>query len=168
MRIKPALCSLVIFSFLLGGCGGKSSSPDFNFIDGYLTTWDRFAQGNNQLFPQLKRDTPKFQRQLADALNQGDKRAPSRLVFYAVVQVGGFIAYDSELGHASERLLGKDVPIFTAKDGERSYFAGDLYFWWERRHRSEFDSFPLYDEWKRRDFAKKTVIPMYQSATKKR
>jgi len=61
--------------------------------------------------------------------------------------------------------LGKDVPIFTAKDGERTYFAGDLYFWWERR-RSEFDTFPLYDEWKQRDFAKKTVIPMYQSAAK--
>src|SRR5215813_11821219 len=113
MRILPALCSLTISAFLLGGCGGKSSSPDFNFIDNYLTTWDRFAQGNNDLLPQLKRDTPKFQRQLAEALKQGDKRAPSRLVFYAVVQVGGFIPCDSELGHASERLLGKDVVIFT-------------------------------------------------------
>jgi hypothetical protein len=157
----------MIFSFLLGGCGDKNSSPDFNFIDNYLTTWDRFAQGNNNLLPRLKRDTPKFQRQLAEAMKQRDKRAPSRLVFYAVVQVGGFIAYDSELGRASERLFGKDVPIFTAKDGERTYFAGDLYFWWQR-HRSEFDTFPLYDEWRQRDFARKTVIPMYESATKKR
>jgi hypothetical protein len=167
MYLRPALLSIMSVSLLFGGCGEKNSSPDFQFIDAYLTTWDRFAQGNNDLVPQLNRDTPKFQRQLAEALNQGDKRAPSRLVFYAVVQVGGFIAYDSELGHASERVLGKDIPIFTAKDGKRTYFAGDLYFWWER-HQGEFDGFPLYDEWCHREFARKTVIPMYESATKKR
>jgi arabinose-5-phosphate isomerase len=41
------------------------------------------------------------------------------LVFYTVVQVGGFIAYDSELGHASERLLekrGKDVLDLNASE----------------------------------------------------
>jgi hypothetical protein len=157
----------MLLSFLWGGCDNKSSSPDFKFIDNYLTTWDLFAQGNNDLLPQLKRDTPKFQRQLAEAFRQGDKRAPSRLVFYTVVQVGGFIPCDSELGNASERLLSYDIPIFTSKKGERSYFAGDLYFWWER-HRSEFDAFPLYDEWRQRDFAKKIVIPMYESSTKKR
>jgi len=167
MRFRSVLFFLIIGSLLFGGCGDKNSSPDFKFLDSYLTTWDRFAQGNNDFLPQLKRDTPKFQRQLAEALKQGDKRAPSRLVFYAVVQVGGFIPCDSELGHASERLLGKDVFIFTARNGERIYFAGDLYFWWER-HRGEFDAFPLYDEWRQRDFSKKTVIPMYESATKKR
>jgi hypothetical protein len=166
MHFRLAPSSLIIFSLLFGGCG-KNSSPDFKFIDGYLTTWDRFALGNNELLPQLKRDTPKFQRQLAEALQLGDKRAPSRLVFYAVVQVGGFITYDSDLGRASERLLGKDVPIFTSRDGKRYYFAGDLYVGWER-NRGRFDTFRLFDEWQRSDFATRTVIPMYESATKKR
>jgi hypothetical protein len=165
MGIRTSILALMISSLFTFGCGSKSSSPDFAFIDGYLVTWDRFAQGANELAPQLKRDTSRFQRQLAEALTRGDKRAASRLVFYAVVQVGGFIACDSDLGHACERLVGTEVSIFTSKKGERSYFAGDLYFWWQRHH-SEFDAFPLYDEWQERDFAKKTVIPMYKSATK--
>ena len=167
MCIRTSILALMIFSFFTGGCGSKSSSPDFAFIDGYLGTWDRFAQGANELVPQLKRDTPQFQQQLADALTQGDKRAPSRLVFYAVVQVGGFITYDSDLGRACERLVGSEISIFTSEKGERSYFAGDLYLWWQR-HRSEYDAFPLYDEWQQRDFSKRTVIPMYESATKKK
>jgi len=167
MAIRTSILALMIFSLFTGGCGNKSSSPDFAFIDGYLATWDRFAQGANELVPKLKRETPRFQQQLAEALTQGDRRAPSRLAFYAVVQVGGFIAYDSDLGRACERLVGSEVSIFTNKKGERSYFSGDLYFWWER-HRSEFEAFPLYDEWQQRDFARKTVIPLYESATKKK
>ena len=159
--------ALIIFSLCIAGCGGKSASPDFTFIDGHLRTWDRFAQGANELSPQLKRDTPQFEKELAQVLQQGDRRAPSRLVFYAVVQVGGFIASDSDLGRACERLVGNEVPIFTSEQGERSYFAGDLYFWWQR-HRAEFESFPLYDQWAEREFVKKTVIPMYESATRKR
>ena len=159
-------CALVISSLLIPGCSDrKSLTGDFTFIDGYLKTWDRFAQGANELAPQLDRDASQFQKELAEALKRGDKRAPSRLVFYAVVQVGGFIPYDSGLGRACERLVGSEVPIFS-ETGERSYFAGDLYFWWQR-HRAEFESFPLFDEWSEREFTKKTVIPMYKSATKK-
>jgi hypothetical protein len=167
MPIHRLTIALIVFCVCFAGCGGKSSSPDFKFIDGYLTTWDRFAQGDSDLAPHLKRDTLQFQKELAKALNQDDKRAPSRLVFYAVVQVGGFIDYDSELGRACQRLVGSKVPIFTSERGERSYFAGDLYFWWQR-HRAEFESFPLYEEWSKREFTRKTVIPMYESAAKKR
>jgi uncharacterized protein (DUF736 family) len=167
MPIRLLIFTLLISSLLVPSCGRQSSSPDFKFIDGYLTNWDRFSQGANELVPQLKRDAPQFHAQLAEALKRGDKRAPSRLVFYAVVQVGGFIAYDSDLGRACERLVSSEVPIFTSEKGERSYFAGDLYFWWQR-HRAEFESFPLYDQWSEREFAKKTVIPMYESATRKR
>lgn len=165
LAIRPLIFALIIFSVWIAGCGGKSSSPDFKFIDSYLTTWDRFAQGASDLAPHLKRDTPQFHKELAAALKQDDKRAPSRLVFYAVVQVGGFIDYDSDLGRACQRLVGSEVPIFTSENGQRSYFAGDLYFWWQR-HRAEFESFPLYEEWSRREFARKTVIPMYESAAK--
>jgi hypothetical protein len=167
MCIRTSILALLVCSLFTGGCGSKSSSPDFGFIDGYLATWDRFAQGANQLVPELKRDTPRFQQQLADALTQGDKRAPSRLVFYAVVQVGGFIPFDSDLGQACERLVGGEVSIYTSEKGERSYFAGDLYLWWQRHH-GEYEAFPLYDEWRQREFAKRTAIPMYESATKKK
>jgi hypothetical protein len=165
MCIRTSIITLMILSLLTGGCGSKGSSPDFVFIDRYLATWDRFAQGANELAPQIKRDTPRFQQQLTEALKQRDNRAPSRLVFYAVVQVGGFIAYDSELGRACEQLVGSEVSIFTSKTGERSYFAGDLYFWWER-YRGEYETFSLYDEWRQREFAKKTVIPIYESVAK--
>ena len=159
------ILTIVTLSSALTGCGGGSESPDFTFIDAYLTTWDRFARGANELQPQLKLETPRFQEQLAKALVQGDRRAPSRVVFYAVVQVGGFIAYNSELGQACEQLVGRELSTSTSPQGARSYFAGDLYFWWEK-HATEFDSFPLYEEWRQRDFAKQTVIPMYLSASK--
>jgi hypothetical protein len=88
-------------------------------------------------------------------------------VFFTVVRVGGFVPYESLLGRACEKLVHGDVPIFTSDKGERSYFAGDLYFWWER-HQADFAPFPLLDEWRQRDFVKKTVMPMYEAATKKR
>lgn len=167
MPITLLTCALMISALLVPSCtDGKRLTGDFTFIDGYLKTWDRFALGANELVPQLNRDAPQFQKELAEALKRGDKRAPSRLVFYAVVQVGGFIPYDSGLGRACERLVGSEVPIFTSEKGERSYFAGDLYFWWQR-HRAEFESFPLFDEWSEREFARKTVIPMYKKATKR-
>ena len=157
--------TLLSFALMTGGCD-SNSSPDFRFIDAYLGTWDRFAQGANELAPQIRFGTARFQRELAKALKSADKRAPSRLVFYEVVQVGGFIAYDSELGRACERLVQTNVPVFISKTGERMYFAGDLYFWWEG-HKGEFEKFPLYEEWRQREFARSTVIPMYQSSTKK-
>lgn len=165
--MRPLILALITFTLCISGCGNKPSSPDFTFIDGHLRNWDRFAQGANELVPQINRDTPQFRKELAEALKRGDKGAPGRLVFYAVVQVGGFIPYESELGRACERLVGSEVPIITSEQGQRSYFAGDLYFWWQR-HRAEFEPFPLFDQWSEREFAKKTVIPMYESATKNR
>jgi hypothetical protein len=153
-------------SLLSGGCDGRSS-PDFPFIDNYLTAWDQFAQGVNELMPVLKQARPGFDQQLALALTQKDKRAPSRLVFYAVVQVGGFIPCESELGQAWMRTVGDEFHVFTSKKGERKYFAGDLYFWWES-HKAEFETFPIYDEWRMREFARKRVIPLYVSALKNR
>lgn len=140
-------------------------APDFNFIDGFLHTWDRFARGANDLAPHLKRDSRQFQHQLAVALLQQDKRAPSRLVFYVLVQIGGFIPCDSELGRACEQLLGAGFPIVMYRESVRTYFAGDLYFWWQQ-HQAEYRSFPLYDEWRQREFAGTKVIPMYERLKK--
>src|SRR5271163_4473414 len=127
MHYWMSTAALMFLSLCLAGCGGRSS-PDFKFIDSYLATWDQFAQGANELLPQIKRDAPRFQQQLAVALAQADKRAPSRLVFYVVVQVGGFIPCESELGRACGKAFTGEVPIFTSKKGERMYFAGDIYF----------------------------------------
>jgi hypothetical protein len=158
---------LMIFSLLGSGCGSKPS-PDFTPIDRYLTIWDQFAQGDNSLGSRIKQDREAFEQNLADALTKNDSRVPSRFVFYAVVQVGGFIPLASPLGQAFQQRVGDAVPIFTnEKDGSRSFFAGDLYFWWEA-HKSEYVSFTLHEEWRQRDFAQNVAIKMYQSATKNR
>jgi hypothetical protein len=137
----------MIFSLLGSGCGSKPS-PDFTLIDRYLTIWDQFAQGHKSLGPRIKRDRAAFERNLADALTKNDSRGPSRFVFYAVVQVGGFIPLASPLGQAFQQRVRDAVPIFTnEKDRSRSFFAGDLYFWWEA-HKFQYVSFPLYEEWR--------------------
>jgi hypothetical protein len=155
----------MILSSLFSGCSEKPSG-DFAFIDKYLTTWDEFAQGNNGLAAALKTDAQQFSAELSAALKKADSRAPSRFVFYAVVQVGGFIPLDSELGQAFHQRVGDAVPIFTSdKDGEQRYFAGDLYFWWEG-HKSEFAPYPLYDDWRQREFTKNVALKLYESASK--
>ena len=158
---------LMFFSFFDAGCGSKRS-PDFALIDRYLHSWDRFAQGDNSLVTRLNQDKAAFEKHLTDALRKNDNRAPSRVVFYAVVQVGGFIPLASSLGQEFQQRVGNAVPIFTDdKDGSRSYFAGDLYFWWEA-HKAQYASFPLYDEWRQREFARNVAIKLYESAVKNR
>ena len=155
----------MVFFASATGCGPKRA-PDFQFIDEYLATWDRFARGDNSLISRLNRDVRTFQQHLTEALRKGDNRAPSRVVFYAVVQVGGFISLASPLGQAFHERIGDEVPVFTSeKDGSQGYFAGDLYFWWEA-HKSEYASFPLYLEWTQREFAQTVAIKMYESAAK--
>lgn len=139
---------------------------DFSFIDGYLTNWDAFAQGQKELLTTIKKDVTQFSSELSKALDKGDKRAPSRFVFFAVVQVGGFIPLDSQLGKAFHKQVGETVPIFTSEeDGKKSYFAGDLYFWWEK-HKSEFAEYSLYDEWSKREFTRNVALKLYQSTSK--
>jgi hypothetical protein len=60
------------------------------------------------------------------------------------------------------------VAIFTnPNDHSQSFFAGDIYFWWEA-HKSEYPSFPLYEDWRQREFARKVTIPMYERAVNNR
>jgi hypothetical protein len=133
---------------------------DLDVVDDYLGKWDRFAQGENDLASHIRSSKDLFEAALSRMLNANDKRAPSRLVFYTVVQIGGFIALDSDLGKASTALLGPDFPIFTSKEGTRAYFAGELYFWWQE-NRNRYDPYPLFEEWCQREFAKTVVVPMY-------
>jgi hypothetical protein len=87
------------------------------------------------------------------------------MVFYTVVQVGGSIPVGSELGKACASILGPDFPVTTTKEGERTYFSGDLYLWWEA-NRGKFEAYLLFDNWIKRDFAQTVIIPMFRSAAK--
>jgi hypothetical protein len=138
-------------------------NQDIQVVDDYLASWDLFAQGGNELVPELRDAQPEFEAALTRLLNARDRRAPARMVFYPVVQVGGAIPVDSTLGQACSALLGPDFPVTTTENGQRVYFGGDLYLWWEanRRH---YEPFPRFDDWTQRDFAQTVVIPMYRSA----
>ncbi len=158
---------LLIIVFILGVALMTIAADkyDFKFIDEYLANWDRFANGENKLVPYLNEKRPLFEKELAIALRAKDKKAPARLVFYAVVQVGGFVPVDSDLGKAIAPYLDKRFPTTEDTDKIRWYFAGDLYFWWEK-NKQAYEPMPLFEEWKTRDFAKNTAIPMYNAATK--
>ena len=134
---------------------------DRALVDDYLVKWDQFARGDNQLVPYLRDNKQEFELALAQLLRTGDRGAPARLVFYPVVQVGGAIPVDSELGIAARGVLGADFPIMTTKKGQKLLFSADLYSWWEK-HQSEVEHLQTFDEWLERDFAKNTVLPMYQ------
>jgi hypothetical protein len=140
---------------------------DLRIVDNYLARWDRFAQGDNELVPHLRDNKEAFEAALTRLLEADDERAPARMVFYAVVQVGGFIPLGSDLGRAARKLLGPKFPVFKSEDGTRALFAGDLYFWWGKIS-SEYKPYSLLDEWSQRDFAETVVIPMYESSCKRK
>jgi hypothetical protein len=137
-------------------------ASDLKFADNYLAKWDRFAQGENELVPFIRDNKDAFEAALARVLLTKDKRGPARLVFYAVVQIGGFIPLQSESGKASASVLGPDFPVFTSKERTRAYFAGELYYWW-LDNCDQYAAFPLFDEWSQREFARAVVVPMYKS-----
>src|SRR5262249_58644649 len=83
---------------------------DLELVDQYLATWDRFARGANELVPFLKKNKQAFEAALARLLDAQDRRAAGRLVIYAVVQIGGSIPVDSELGRAAAAVLGPEFP----------------------------------------------------------
>jgi hypothetical protein len=138
---------------------------DLKLVDDYLIKWDQFAQGDNELVPYIRNNKDLFEGALTRLLLAKDNRAPSRLVFYAVVQVGGFIPLESDLGKASRTLVGPDFPISTPNKGVQAYFAGELYFWWQE-NREKYLNFSLFEEWNQRDFAQTVAIPMYRAACK--
>ena len=155
---------LIAVIFLLG-IFGRLFAADLNgslvFVDDYLGRWDRFAQGENSLVPYLRDNKKRFEGELVSLLRAGDKNAIGRVVFYAVVQVGGFIDADSEVGREVAKSFGS-LPLTEVKDGEKKIFAGDLYFWWEAR-KKDFPVYPLYEEWLKRDFVQNSVIQLYKN-----
>ena len=141
--------------------------PDLQLVDDYLASWDRFARGENQLNPFLRDNQENFEEALARLLLAKDRRAPARLAFYAVVQVGGAVPVDSALGRGAAAILGPEFPVTARKEGQRVYFAGDLFFWWQENGRS-YEAYGLFEEWANREFAQRVAIPMYRSVCKRR
>jgi hypothetical protein len=137
-------------------------AADLKLVDAHLRLWSAFAQGCSELSSSLASKELE-EDALTRLLVAGDRRAPGRLVFYAVVQVGGFIPVDSDLGRAAARVLGSECPITTLEDGRRCLFAGDLYFWWQT-HGRRYETFALLDDWLASDFARRVAVPMYASA----
>ncbi len=181
---RGTLLHFGFLTFVLAGCSGgrgpdgdgggpganQGRAPvmgDLDAVDAYLEKWDRFARGENTLAPQLREDKAAFEAALTRLLEAKDRRAPGRLVFYAVVKVGGSIIADSELGRACTPILGPDFPVVTRKDGGKNFFCGDLYFWWQD-HRGQFEAYPLFEEWKGRDYAQRVAIPMYEAVRRRR
>jgi hypothetical protein len=82
-------------------------------------------------------------------------------VLYAVVQVGGAIPVNSDLGKVALETLGTDLPVMTTKKAQRVLFSADLYAWWQT-HQGEYDHFQTFDDWLQTDFAKDSVLPMYE------
>jgi hypothetical protein len=101
-------------------------ASDLHVVDDYLSKWVRFAQGESELVTFLRDNKGLFEAALTRMLNAKDKRAPARMVFCCVVQVGGAIPADTELGKAAASILGPDFPATISEKGERIYFCGDL------------------------------------------
>jgi hypothetical protein len=169
-----------MLAYAAAGCSKNSSdgvtipdprdakmSRDLQLVDDYLEKWDRFAQGENELVPSLRDNKSAFEAALTRLLQARDQRAPARMVFYPVVQVGGSIPAGSELGKASAAILGPDFPVTITEEGVPTYFGGDLFWWWEA-NRNKYEPYPLFENWIKRDFAQTVVIPMFRSASKKK
>lgn len=143
----------------------SAPSDSMDTIDNYLMAWDDFALGDNAKIEIINANKDAFENALSQALAKRDRRAPGRLVFLAVVMVGAPIGYNGKLGTAFRKIAGDVVP-HTDSDGEPSYFPGDIYFWWVK-NKDKFEAYPLLDDWLQRDFAKQTVIPMYERVCKR-
>jgi hypothetical protein len=159
--------TMSLWSRLFGASGrepaaSSAADADLKLVDAYLQLWDRFARGRNELVPALNKGRQPFEAALTRLLTVRDPRAPSRTVFSAVVQVGGSIPANSKIG-LEFAAMAPECRVMTDDDGSRSYFAGDLYYWW-RDHGLRYAGFPLFEEWTRRDFAQQTVIPIYTAA----
>ena len=81
---------------------------------------DTFASLGEESNPTLGELTPTFEQALTRLLECGDRRAPARLVFYPVVQIGGDIPADSPLGRAALPVLGDDFQLASLDDGDHA------------------------------------------------
>jgi hypothetical protein len=163
MRAIATMRTFVLVAMVLWLVLARASDGNLSPVDSYLAMCDRFAQGENSLAPKINDAWPAARESLIEGLNAKDPRSPSRVVFLMLVQVGGSMDVDSDLGHAWRNYVG-DFPV--TEDGSRKvYFAADFYSWW-RQHQSTRNDLPLLREWMSRDFAKITVIPMYEGLSK--
>ncbi len=139
----------------------ESNDEALAFIDSYLERWDRFAQGETDLVPELNAGLEPFAQRLSLLLDAEDPRAPARAVFFTTVQVAGEIPLETPLGQSMQRVMGDEVPVMRLEGRPPSYAAWHLFQWWTD-NRERFEAFPLLDAWAQRDLTKQTVLPMYE------
>ena len=139
----------------------ENNDQSLAFVDSYLERWDRFAQGEKDLVPELNADLEPFSKKLSALLEAEDPRAPARAVFFTTVQMAGEIHLETPLGRAMSRVLGKDVPVTKMSERPDAYSAWHLYSWWTE-NRERFEAYPLLEEWAQREFTKSTILPMYR------
>jgi hypothetical protein len=163
MTPNATMRTFVLVAMILWLVPARASEGNLSSVDSYLAMWDRFAQGENSFAREINDAWPAARESLIRGLNAKDPSFPSRVVFLMLVQVGGSMDVDSDLGRAWRNYVG-DFPV-TEDDSRKVYFAADFYSWW-RRHQSTRNDLPLLREWLSRDFAMKTVIPMYEGFSK--
>ena len=120
--------------------------PDYALIDGFLERWDRYSRGDDTVVPSLDADVRRFNAELARAVRSDGRRGVGRAVFYAVVQVAGFVPADSELGRALEGVFRGALPKPRPSAGGPRFFAGDLYRWWQSAA-ADFERYPRLEAW---------------------
>jgi hypothetical protein len=138
----------------------STGSFDRVFIDDFLARFDRFTQGANELLPDLRAQIPSFNAHMVGAIEADPLWAAGRAIMYPILQVGGFVPVTSAYGRSLASLLGGAGPKPVEVKGQSFYFSADLYSWWEKE-RERYSAYPLYDEWRERDFAQQVAIPMF-------
>jgi hypothetical protein len=144
----------------LTNCIRRQPTDDIGRVDLYLKKWDAFAVGSPDPHYHLGHRFPEFEASLLRLFAANDPRAPSRFVFYQLVQVGGLIEAETPLGQAFTQATQASCRTTLAGGDTPKYFAGDLYFWW-LDHATKFAPMPLMNNWLKRPFAHRTALPMY-------
>ncbi len=141
----------------------KIDAYDFDFVDKYLLTKDECAQGKGDIDASekfLKTNDNMYHTNLGYAFMRNDRRSPSRFVFYALLGVGVPVSHTNDTNQF-RRLSDYKFPVIQSGQYSGELAPWDIYFWWTTNSQN-YESFPLMDEWLKRDFAQKTVIPMYE------
>lgn len=146
----------------------RNLAPDVEALDRHLKDLDSLSRDEAGLSARVRANRESFETALARLLRAADRRAPARLVFYAVAlgDDGDAIAVDSELGRACAATMGSGFSIATTEKGVRVYDAGDFYLWWES-HRQEYEALALLDEWISRPSSQEIAIPLFRASKRK-
>jgi hypothetical protein len=158
MKLLAVFFALGIFGRLFGA----SDQRTLLFIDEHLARWDRFARGENELVPTIRKDRDEFEKRLLAVMRIDQKQGFPRLVYYLVLQVGAFVPIESEIGKEVLKIT-ESLPQFTdeKKQGAKSIMGGYVYLWWRDR-KADFAPYAPLEAWGKREMSG-NFIKMYES-----